>query len=242
MKSERGIPMQKNHTKSIAILLAVMITFLFIPNTVYAASKVASTISYTTDADEEVDFKESDFNKVCKNLTDEKLDYVKFTLPDSSKGSLYYDYDHDKDKVSKSDKYKYDDDPSISDVTFEPDDDFSGTVTISYTGCDVDDKDFTGSVKIKVDSDGGDGDVEYSVKADDTVTFKKADFNDYCKDENNSTLDYLYFEQPSSSKGTLYLDYKEDKEKLDEDDKYYYSKSPSISDITFVPKSSYSGD
>lgn len=46
----------------------------------------------------------------------------------------------------------------------------------------MNDNEFTGTVKIKV-GDGGssDGDIEYSVDADDNVTFKKADFNSYCK-------------------------------------------------------------
>lgn len=235
--------MQNNFNKSIAVLLAVMITILFIPTAVYAADDVADTITYTTDVNEEVDFEEDDFNDVCEDLNGEELDYIKFTLPSSSKGILYYDYYDDEERVIKSDKYKYDDDPSISDVTFVPDDDYSGTVTISYTGRDKDGNDFTGSVKIAVDDDDSDGDIEYSVNSNDTVTFKKADFNDYCKDENNATLDYLYFEQPSSSRGTLYYDYEDDDDdELDEDDEYYYSKSPSISDITFVPKSGYSGD
>jgi hypothetical protein len=235
--------MQINFNKSIAVLLAMMITILFIPTAVYAADDVADTITYTTDVDEEVDFEEDDFYEVCEELSGyDHLDYVKFTLPSSSKGTLYYDYYDDKEKVASSDKYKYDGNPSISDVTFVPKSGYSGTVTISYNGWDDDGEEFTGSVKIAVDDDDSDGDVEYSVDSGDTVTFKKADFNDYCKDENNATLDYLYFEQPSSSKGILYYDYDDDKEKLDEEDAYYYSGSPSIADITFVPKSSYSGN
>jgi len=235
--------MQRNNYKKIAILLTVMVSVLFIPNTANAAGTVADTITYSTDAGEGVDFKKGDFNEVCDDLTDEDLDYVKFTdLPTSSKGSLYYVYDDDKEKVDEGDKYYYGKSPSISDLTFVPDDEFSGTITIDYDGWNEDKEKFTGTVKIKVEDDGGDGDIKYSVDADDTVTFKKSDFNDYCKSENKTTLDYLYFEQPSSSKGTLYYDYDDDKDKLEEDDEYYYGKSPSISDITFVPKKGYSGN
>ncbi|HWQ77313.1 MAG TPA: S-layer homology domain-containing protein [Anaerovoracaceae bacterium] len=239
--------MQNNFNKNIAVLLAVMITVVFIPINAYAAN-AADTITYTTDVDEEVDFEEEDFNEVCLDLTDDdyELDYVKFTLPSSSRGTLYYDYYDDEEEVTSSDRYYYDDDdePSISDVTLVPDDEYSGTFTISYRGWDEDGNEFTGSVKITVDDDDSDsdGDIEYSVDADDTVTFKKADFNDYCRDENDETLDYLYFELPSSSKGILYYDYDDDKERVDEEDEYYYSKSPSISDITFVPNDDYSGD
>lgn len=237
--------MQKHINKSIAVLLAVMITVLLIPTTTtYAADDVAVTITYTTDAGEEVDFEEDDFNEVCEDLTDYDLDYVKFTLPTSSKGILYYDYDgSDEERVTSTVRYKYDDDPSISDVTFVPDDDYSGTVIVSYRGWDEDDNEFTGSVKIIVNDDDVDGDIEYSVDADDTIDFEEDDFNDYCQDENDADLNYLYFEQPSSSKGILYYDYDgDDEEKVDEDEEYYYDDDPSISDITFVPNDDFSGN
>ncbi len=235
--------MKKNMTKKISIILAMMMTVVFIPVTSYASSK-ADTITYTTDAEEEITFKEKDFNKECKELMGEKLDYVKFELPSSSKGVLYYDYDDDKDKVDDSDKYYYDDDDekSISDVTFLPEDDYSGTVTISYTGYDVDGNDYSGKVKITVEKGDSDGDIEYSVDADDEVDFKEKDFNKFCQDENDADLKYVSFELPSKSKGVLYYDYDDDKDKVDDSDKYYYDDERSISDVTFVPNKDYDGD
>ncbi len=184
--------MQKNLNQIIAFLLVVMVSVLFIPTTtVYAAS--AKDITYTTKSGKEVDFSKSDFNNVCKSLNDEKLDYVKFSLPSSSKGRLYYDYDDDKKKVDKDDKYYYSESRSISDVTFVPKNDYSGTVTIDYTGRDVKKKEFKGSVKVTVGSDGSDGKIKYSVDPDDTVNLKKADFNNYCNYKNLKKLDYMFF-------------------------------------------------
>lgn len=111
----------------------MLITVLSIPATVYAAANVADSISYTTDADDEVDFKKADFNEVCDDLNDEDLDYVKFTTLQPHPKGFSIMITTDKDKVDSSDKYKYSGSPSISDVTFVPDDDYSGTVTISYT-------------------------------------------------------------------------------------------------------------
>ncbi len=88
----------------------------------------ADDITYSTDSDEALNFKEKDFNNACQDANDEDLDYVNFTLPASSKGILYYDYKGDGEKkVSKSTDYYYDYDPSIDDITFVPDEDYSGT-------------------------------------------------------------------------------------------------------------------
>ena len=204
----------------------------------------ADDITYSVDSDDTVDFEENDFNDVCQDLNDKDLDYVNFTLPASSKGVLYYDYDDDGEKkVSKSTDYYYDDDPSIDDITFEPDEDYSGTFTISYKGYDEDGDSFSGSIKIKVEEGGSSsGDIDYSVDADDTKDFDEDDFNDYCEDENDETLDYIKFTLPSSSKGVLYYDYDgDDEKKVKSSDKYYYDKEPSIDNITFEPDEDYSG-
>ena len=83
--------MSKKLQRIAAVFMAVMVTVLFVPVSVYAASE-ADSISYKTDAKKAITFKGKDFNKVCDKLMDEDLDYVKFTLPSSSKGTLYYDY------------------------------------------------------------------------------------------------------------------------------------------------------
>ena len=95
----------------------------------------ADDLEYDIDSDETLDFKEKDFNSICEDLQDEKLDYVKFDLPSSSSGTLYYKYtskDNYDSKITESTKYYYDESPSISDVTFVPDEDYEGTVTIKY--------------------------------------------------------------------------------------------------------------
>ena len=57
-----------------------------------ANTTTAGTITYTTDSDSAVEFDDEDFNDVCNDLTDENLSYVKFTLPSTTYGKLYYDY------------------------------------------------------------------------------------------------------------------------------------------------------
>lgn len=234
--------MQNYLKKSTAILLAVMMAVVFMPATAFAASS-ADTITYKTDQGESVDFDGDKFNDVCEDFTDYDLDYVKFSLPSSSKGILYFDYDEDDedgDEVSGSDKCDVDD---IDDITFVPDEDYYGSFTITYTGYYTDDDDdsdsFKGSVKITVEEDeDSSGDIEYEVDSDDSITFKKKDFNEYC---------FVVFDLPSSTKGKLYYDYDgDDEEKLGDGDECYYSDDDygdfPISGITFVPNKSYDGD
>lgn len=234
--------MQNIFRKRMALMLSILMAACFIPTTSFA-SDTADTITYTVDAGEDVEFDGDDFNDVCQDLNDVDLDYVTFDLPSSSKGVLYYDYDgDDEDEIDDSDEYYYDEDDedSISNVSFVADDDYSGSVTITYTGYDDDDNSYSGKVKITVSEDEDSGDITYTVDAGDDVAFDEDDFNDYCQDENDADLDYVVFDLPSSSKGVLYFD---DDTEVDDDDKYYYDDDDenSISDITFEADDDYSG-
>ncbi len=111
-------------------------------------------VTYSTDSDTPLTFDASDFNTEFDDATDETLYYVKFTLPSSSYGVLYYNYTSSSSygsKVSASTKYYRSASPYLSYVTFVPDDDYSGTVKIAVTGYDSDGESYSGYVKITVD-------------------------------------------------------------------------------------------
>ena len=60
---------------------------------------------------------------------------------------------HNEDK-KKTGKWWYDaddDESSLSDVTFVPASDYTGTVKIAYTAYNTDGKSYTGTIKITVD-------------------------------------------------------------------------------------------
>ena len=213
-------------------------------------SKTASAISLSGYNDEAIEFSGSKFNSICKSATGKNLDYVTFTLPSSTYGILYYDYDgSDEEKVSKSDEFYYDDDPDISDVSFVPKSSYSGTVTIKYTGENISGKEFSGTVKIKVsDSDDEDDDdydvdtVSYTVYNDDELWLEGDDFYDVFDDAGEDFIGLEFKTVPTTSQGVLYYDYDgSDEEKIAKGDEFYYDDDPDISDIAFVPKSSYSG-
>lgn len=117
----------------------------------------ADDIKYSGTVNEKVYFSGSDFNSESKSLFGEKLEYVKFKLPGSSSGTLYYG---SSSKLKSTNKCYYNDDDEIeiSDVFFVPNK--TGKITINYTALSVDDDSFTGSVivTVKAASDDDDGD------------------------------------------------------------------------------------
>lgn len=219
---------------------------------VISEAKGAETISYSGRSNSVIDFSASDFKSVCKTETGKSLDYVKFTLPSSSYGVLYYDYDgREQAKVTKTAKYYAADDPDISLVSFVPKSSYTGTVNINYTGYNTSGKSYTGVVKVKVTSSSvsssNDDDVDtisYTVTSS-KVRFDADDFLDVCEDATDSDLLYIVFTSlPASSAGVLYLGYTSSsryEDKVSKSEEYYPDDDPDISDISFVPKSGYSG-
>ena len=206
-------------------------------------SKSSGDIKYTTGLNEPVSFSRSDFNSYCKDKTTSSstLDYVKFTLPSSSKGTLYYKYDKSgEEKISSSDKFYYSDSPALEDLSFVPAKNWSGTVSIEFSGRNSKNASFSGTVSITVSKSSQS--ISYTVDKNESVTFDDSDFNSYCKDETGSSMDYVKFTLPSSSKGTLYYKYDKSGEKeVTSSTKYYRSDSPALEAVTFVPAKNYTG-
>lgn len=204
-------------------------------------------IRYSTYSGGHVTFDDSDFNELCQDLTDTNLRYVRFELPSSSEGMLYYNYtssngDYDS-KVAESKSYYRNDSPYIDRVTFVADDDFSGTVSIPFRGWGTGGDEFQGVVEIGVDSSGS-SNITYEVDYDDWVTFRDDDFNDLCEYMTGDDLRYVRFTLPSSSRGTLYYGYDDDgnyDSKVSSGRSYYISTSPYLDRISFVPNDSFSG-
>ncbi len=212
----------------------------------------AARIQYETDENQELSFDEDDFNDVCEDLSDNGLDYVVFSNSSNTLGSLYYGYTSSSDyeaKVTSSDAYYYDEDDGdpLSDVTFVPADDKSGTAIIQYTGYDTDGDAYTGVIEITIqDTTPVADDIAYSTDENEEFTFDADDFNEVCEDATGETLDYVQFYLPSTAYGKLYYGYDASDDydgKVTTSGKYYYDEEDgtSISDITFVPKEDYTG-
>lgn len=209
-------------------------------------------ITYTVKNTSSVKFNASDFNNVSKALNDETLDYVKFTLPSSTYGKLYVNYSSDTSPgtlvTANAKYYRSGTSPLISDISFVPSRTYTGTLYINFAGYDEEGESLSGTVKIKVTSDTTPttaSKISYKTDTKTPVPFVANDFNTACYSATNKTLSYVTFSLPSSSYGTLYVNYASSTSTgtaVTAGTKYYYtSTSPLISAVTFVPKDSYTG-
>ena len=201
---------------------------------------VEGAVRYTTTG-EVVNFAGADFEQACLDANGKKLRHVSFTLPTAAEGKLYANY-VSKAKpgtaVSENSSYTV---KNLSTVSFVPAEGFAGTVTIPFTGLDVEGKVFSGTVVIRV--------LNYEVQVDYTtaslpVTFDPEDFRFSCVSALPKQLASVEFtDLPSAYAGRLLLDYKGFGEgtAVTRGTRYYYSGTPALGKITFVPAADYQG-
>lgn len=202
-------------------------------------------VEYSTGLDQRLVLDGSDFDDACQRSTGYGLDYIRFdSLPSSGKGTLYLNYTSSSStRVTTDRNYYRTSTPRISSISFVPDRDYKGTVSIPFTGTNTNGRTFSGELVIHVAD--GTGTVHYDTPRDRSVTFEAGDFNDACRRINGETLDYLRFtDLPRSSAGTLYYDRggsDDSRSRVSTGTDYRRSGSPALSDITFVPADGYEG-
>lgn len=205
------------------------------------------SINYSIRSGQTAQFDTADFNELCTNVTGKSLDYVQFdSLPASSRGTLYYGYSsatRPGSEVRTSTRlYRSGSNTnSLSRVAFVSKSGYSGPVSIGFTGYATDGTSFSGSVLITVDESGLV--LRYSVRSGGTLTFTASDFNDLCRSATGSSLNYVQFELPAASQGTLYYKYSGSNSAKVSDSYSYYRSSGSrlLEDVTFAASSGYTG-
>ncbi len=211
------------------------------------ASSNIDNITAKIDAGQTYAMPRKTMNSYFKSVSGNDIDYVVFTNASSvSKGTLYCG----STKVTNSTKYYYDSDASkrLADVEFRSSSSADGTATIYYTAYDSNKYGYEGKIVLTVvgtdSSDKDLSDVTYKVESGSYLKFKSSDFKSVLK-----KVDYIRFDfsDIASSKGKFYYEYKSSTgsgDSVSDSTKYYESPSGSqsdISDIVFVPKTSYTG-
>ena len=207
------------------------------------SSAANGSVQYSTGVNRAVDLNAGDFNDASLQATNVNLNYITFnSLPSSSRGTLYLNYSNSSStRVAAGTRYYRNTTPRISGITFVPASGYTGTVSIPYTGVNTSGSSFTASLLIHVG--GSEGSVRYSVPRNQLVRFYSEDFNDASRRAISETLNYIRFGSlPSSSAGTLYVDYSNSSSvRVSTGTRYYRDSNPLISNITFVPASGYTG-
>jgi hypothetical protein len=111
------------------------------------------TVHYETLINTPVTLDTDDFADAFETETGYSLYCVKFTLPSASSGLLYYGYTSPEkytSKVSSTQKYYKTSSPLLSDVSFVPYKDYSGTATVEYTAYTSSGASYTGELLIDV--------------------------------------------------------------------------------------------
>ncbi|MBQ1374732.1 MAG: S-layer homology domain-containing protein [Clostridia bacterium] len=202
-------------------------------------------IFYEVNSDDYVKFSVSDFNNVCLDATGSNLNYVQFTLPSTSRGRLFLDYSAAKSSgttVTANTRYYRSNTPKIGDISFVPNTSYNGSFTIEYIGYSTSGDDFSGYIEITVNETDSSL-ITYNVTRNGFVNFKKADFNNVCKNETGEALDHIKFTTASTAYGRLYYEYKSSSasgKTVSTSTNYYYSGSDNnlISNLYFVPNTS----
>ena len=158
-------------------------------------------LDYETGPGGRVSFRLEDFEDECYDETGRQLDYIRFnSLPSSSRGTVYYNRST---KVSTDDEYyRSGSTRNIANLSFEADEDYTGSFYINFTGVDTREKSFTSRIYITVTEDGAYA-VQYSVNGGDHIWFSASDFADACYDATGRDLDYIRFTGGQPSQGVL---------------------------------------
>ena len=232
--------------------------------TYYAIYQVstAQSITYTVSPGGKEAIDADDFNDAYQDGkdTNNSIRWVEFTAPrayTSFEGKLYYDYGgSDQKELDRSDLndnsfYFSDSDYGefdLDELTFVADKDGDGdSVTIGFTAYRSSSSYVEGELTLEIDEDSSDATITYNVDTDDSVDFKKADFNEVFQEEYPSyTVRWVEFSTDdtlSTSNGTLYADYDGADEKAFtkssiDDYQFYYSDEDygdyALSDLSFV--------
>ena len=127
------------------------------------------------------------------------MDYVKFTLPSSSKGTLYYKYDQSGEKkVISSTSYYRSSSPYLEDVTFVPAKSVTGSVSIDFSGKSTSGKSISGTVVIQYSTIKDASVVSYTTGYA-PVKFRGSDFSAACSARGSAALTSVKFNLPDAS-------------------------------------------
>ena len=251
-----------------AFLLTLVMAMTMVPA---VSAKSSADLTYEVDKGDSVSFKEREFRDLYRSEYSGDPSYVVFTdysdlddygyltavnyydktvsLSESDLRNTWFYYDsHD---VPKNMDY------ALDGLTFEANRRaHSGTLRLKFEIYDADGKNYVyGTMDIKVGGGSGSskGDITYTVKPGEEVTFDDEDFvNAYDNAGGSGTMKYVVFEKPSSdysNAGTVYSRYGKrnatsfTRSELD-DYKFYYGDSDygdyDLDELSFVADKSFS--
>ena len=205
------------------------------------------TVRYEVGSGRSVRFVAADFNEACLGVLNKPITRIQFEdLPSSSRGTLYLNYNSSTGRgtaVKSKTNYYYNSSPRISDLTFVSNGGYSGTVRVGFTGYTDGGETFTGTLEIMV-SAGTPNVTYYSTTNAGTVRLNGSTLSSACSGVMSNKLSYIQFTGlPASSAGHLYRNYNgfNTGTQVSTGTQYYVNGTPSIDQLTFVPRNTFQG-
>ena len=236
-----------------------------------SSSSSKGDISYTVKANDSVSLSGRDFEKFYDNDCSGTFKYVVFDRPSSSDyadGYIYYRYGRSQEDYFTRNqlngyKFYYDDsdygDYDLDQLSFVSDKSFSGPIKLTFTVYGGNGSKYNQSasgtliISTTGSSSSSRGDITYTVKANDEVSFDSRDFKKFYENDCSGDFKYVVFSRPSSSDyadGYIYYRYGKSKETYFSRSelnsyKFYYSDSDygdyDLDELSFVSDKSFSG-
>ena len=217
-------------------------------NVIVDGDASGGSVTYRTQAGDPVWFLYSDFNTFFQNLYGRGMNYLTFSLPPASQGTLYYNYAGGTGiPISTTTRFTPSGVYTLNNVCFVPNAAFTGDAEISFSGADTAGNAVIGQVVVTVDRSVASYDptnVYLSGERGKAVALQSTIFNEACQNAINDTLSYVTFKLPASSEGTLYYNYQGEGSydgRVSATTRYYFSGVPGISGVYFVPSFSTAG-
>ena len=194
---------------------------------------------------------EQDDNGVPKPSTGSPLRYITNVTVPTGQGTMYYNYNSEANTgegVGMADTFR---DASVSDSTvartldrlyFVPRQGFTGTAEITFTGRAQNGTVFSGIVRVNVT---GQNNISYRTNAGEAVNFLSGDFNAFCRAKLGRDVNYVTFNLPQESQGTLYYNYTapgQHGDRVTTSTQYSRSGRYLIDEVSFVPNAAFTGD
>lgn len=183
--------------------------------------------------------------------TGSPLRYITNVTVPTGQGTMYYNYNSEANTgegVGMADTFR---DASVSDSTvartldrlyFVPRQGFTGTAEITFTGRAQNGTVFSGIVRVNVT---GQNNISYRTNAGEAVNFLSGDFNAFCRAKLGRDVNYVTFNLPQESQGTLYYNYTapgQHGDRVTTSTQYSRSGRYLIDEVSFVPNAAFTGD
>lgn len=216
---------------------------------VFVVESLGGNVCYSVNTNGYVRLDAADFKSAFTAASGSLLSAVTFTLPAKTAGTLYESYNPVTKKgtaVKAATKYFVSDSPSISDITFVPADNLTGTVDVTFTAISQSGVSYTGKLKFLVGRGESFGDtyirLSLHARAGAPAAMNPDAFRAAFLRETGKPLFSVRFTPPSAYEGRLCTGYVSPSSPgtlVSDTTRYYLTGSPALSGVVFVPAADF---